>query len=88
MFKSLLTGKNIARYGTGIVGDIGLALESFVDAVGFVVLLLPEDVCSKETMLEVFRALLRSYCNLRGKDYTFKKNAVNSFTAKLVLERV
>ena len=77
VFRSLLSGANIAVYGTGIVGDIGHALESFVDEVGFSALL-SEDVCSRETMMGVFRSLLRSYCNLRGKDYAFKKNAVNN----------
>ena len=76
VFRSLLNGASIAVYGTGIVGDIGHALESFVDEVGFSALL-SEDVCSRETMMEVFRSLLKSYCNLRGKDYAFKKNAVN-----------
>ena len=77
MFRSLLSGANIALYGTGIVGDIGHALESFVDEVGFSALL-PDGVCSKETMMEVFRPLINSYCNLRGKDYAFKRNAVNN----------
>ena len=43
MFRSLLSGANITVYGTGIVGDIGHALESFVDEVGFSALL-SEDV--------------------------------------------
>ena len=64
VYRSLLSGANIALYGTGIVGDIGHALESFVDEVGLSATL-QDGVCSKETMMEVFCAPIKLFCLLR-----------------------
>jgi hypothetical protein len=61
-------------FGAGLVCDIGHVLEWFIDETGFSNLL-PNSVCS-ETKARVYRAILCSYSNTRGKDYSYKKNAM------------
>ena len=55
------------------MGDIAYNLESFVDVLGFSQFL--PDTTTNETKLMIFRAIIGSYGNLRGKDVAFKKNA-------------
>ena len=64
----------MALFGVGLVCDIGHVLEWFIDETGFSNLL-PHSVCS-ETKARVYRAILCSYSNTRGKDYSYKKNAM------------
>ena len=74
VYHSLLKEKNVALFGVGLVCDIGHVLEWFIDETGFSNLL-PHSVCS-ETKTRVYRAILCSYSNTRGKDYSYKKNAM------------
>ena len=73
VFYELLKEKKIALFGFGLVGDIAYNLESFIDVLGFSQFL--PNTTSNETKLMIFRAIIGSYGNLRGKDIAFKKNA-------------
>ena len=73
VFYALLKEKKVALFGFGLVGDIAYNLESFVDVLGFSQFL--PDTTTNETKLMIFRAIIGSYGNLRGKDVAFKKNA-------------
>ena len=66
VYHNLLREKNVALFGVGIVGDIGFALETFRDALGFDDMM-PSSV-DEETRADIFRALVSSYSNLRGRD--------------------
>ena len=74
VYHNLMIEKSVALFGVGIDGDIGFTLESFCDALGFDKLL-PSTI-DKETHSDIFRALISSYSNLRGRDFSFEKNAL------------
>ena len=65
-----------------MVGNIGYTLEVFHSKIGSDALL---PTTSGEIKVEVFRALIWSYSNLRGKDYAYKKNAAAGPNTKQTL---
>ena len=73
VYQSLLKETNVAMFGVGIVCDIGYVLESFSVETGFSKLL-PDSV-RVETKESIYRAILKSFSNTRGKDFSYKKNA-------------
>ena len=74
VYHNLMREKSVALFGGEIAGDIAFTLESFNDALGFDKLL-PITI-DEETRAEIFRALISSYSNLRGRDFALKKNAL------------
>ena len=72
VYHELLKEKNVAVFGVGLVGDIGHVLEHFIDETGFSCLL-PNT--GADVKASVYRALLSSYSNTRGKDFGYKTNA-------------
>eukprot|EP00984_Skeletonema_dohrnii_P028254 scaffold18176_cov75-Skeletonema_dohrnii-CCMP3373.AAC.2 len=71
VFEDLLSVKSVKRYGVEIVRDIAHALCK--EDVGFSSLM--SKVANEDLLREVVRRFLRSYGNLRGKDFVRKLNA-------------
>ena len=83
VYHHLLQEKSVALFGVGIAGDIGFALEAFRGAVGFDKMM--DGGIEEEARAEIFRALLSSYSNLRGRDFSYKRNALADNNVKQAL---